>query len=292
VNEKRTQPVNQYERFLTDLRELLPEGRDHISIENDPYMRLVVERIGGDMISLCHYGGEQNGDLCRDPEVCFHVSRWNSGNDSSSRTIMEAKPVYFRNDYLGIEHCTVSDCFGDVPCRPSEQADLDTFVSMWLRNLHDQGFFKIAKDLSTAEKQPALEGQPPTQDSKARNNHEPESDQIKEMEPDMSEHDQTTKQGETTDQDTTTKKLPEMEIELGKLRLSIWDKTMKKGEECSHGTLSKVGEPHSTMNLQLPEDLDILEALVERAREEMQKLQAKKSQEQSLEQKPHVTRTR
>jgi hypothetical protein len=286
-NEKTTQPLNQYVRFLTELRELLPEGRDHISIENDPYMRLVVERISGDMISLCHYG-EQNGDLCRDPEVCFLVSRWNSGNDSSSRTIMEAKPVYFRNDYLGIEHCTVPDCFGAVTCRQTEQEDLDTFVSMWLRNIHDQGFFEIANDMNTAEQQAALEGQPPIEDSKAQNDNEPESDQIKEGEPDMSEHDQTAKQGETTSQDTTAKKPPEVEIELGKVRLSIWDKTMKKGEDCSHGTLSKEGEPHSTMHLQLPEDLDILEALVERAREEMQKLQA----EQTLDQKPEVTRTR
>jgi antirestriction protein ArdC len=127
--------MKDYERNLARLRELLPEGRDHISIENEPYMRLAVERIWENQISLCHYG-EQNGDPMRDPEVVFLIE----GN--------EAKPVYFRNDYLAIEHATVAGLFGDVPVKPQRQRDLDHFASMWFGNLHDQGFFKRAQELS------------------------------------------------------------------------------------------------------------------------------------------------
>jgi hypothetical protein len=125
-------PMNQYELNLKRLNELLPEGRNHISIENKPFMRLVVERIWKDQISLCHYG-EQNGDPMRDPEVVFLIE----GN--------EAKPVYFLNDYVAVEHATVEDLFGDVPVKPGTQKDLDSFVKIWWRNIKEQGFFEAAK---------------------------------------------------------------------------------------------------------------------------------------------------
>jgi hypothetical protein len=48
-----------------------------LKIENPPYMALVIEAIGiGPMglpaLSVAHYG-EQNGDLMRDPEMCFEL---------------------------------------------------------------------------------------------------------------------------------------------------------------------------------------------------------------------------
>jgi hypothetical protein len=52
----------------------------HLSIENPPYMRLVIEGIGlgpnnrPAISSVAHYF-EQNGDLCQDPEMCFEVDR-------------------------------------------------------------------------------------------------------------------------------------------------------------------------------------------------------------------------
>jgi hypothetical protein len=137
-------PMNQYERNLERLRELLPEGREHIAIENPPFMRLAVERIWEDQISLCHYG-EQNGDLMRDPEVVFVIEG------------SEAKPVYFRNDYAGVEESTVEDLFGDVSVKPGTQKDLDSFVAMWWRNIKEQGFFEAAKQSVAAE--------PPEQES-------------------------------------------------------------------------------------------------------------------------------
>jgi hypothetical protein len=48
-------------------------------IENPPYMPLVIEAIepgplGLPGLSVAHYG-EQNGDLMRDPEMCFELSQ-------------------------------------------------------------------------------------------------------------------------------------------------------------------------------------------------------------------------
>ena len=50
----------------------------YLKIENPPYMTLVIEATdesgpcGLPAISVAHYG-EQNGDLMRDPEMCFEL---------------------------------------------------------------------------------------------------------------------------------------------------------------------------------------------------------------------------
>jgi hypothetical protein len=50
----------------------------YLKIENPPYMALVIEAtpepgpMGLPAISVAHYG-EQNGDLMRDPEMCFEL---------------------------------------------------------------------------------------------------------------------------------------------------------------------------------------------------------------------------
>jgi hypothetical protein len=50
----------------------------HLEIDDPPHMELVIEAmdefgsLGLPIISVCHYG-EQNGDLMRDPEVCFDL---------------------------------------------------------------------------------------------------------------------------------------------------------------------------------------------------------------------------
>jgi hypothetical protein len=50
----------------------------YLKIENLPYMELVIEAVdesgpmGLPAISVAHYG-EQNGDLMRDPEMCFEL---------------------------------------------------------------------------------------------------------------------------------------------------------------------------------------------------------------------------
>jgi hypothetical protein len=101
-------------------------------------MDLVIEKLEGQpIISLCHYS-EQNGDLMRDPELCYYT------------TDKEAKPNYFRNDYVGVEHATMPDFFGDVPVKPHLQPALDSFSRTWLNNLREQGFFEKAMEMNRA----------------------------------------------------------------------------------------------------------------------------------------------
>jgi hypothetical protein len=51
----------------------------NLKIENPPYMALVIEAtpepgpLKAPAISVAHYG-EQNGDLMRDPEMCFELT--------------------------------------------------------------------------------------------------------------------------------------------------------------------------------------------------------------------------
>ena len=52
----------------------------HLKIENEPWMALVIEDIqelgptGLPVISVAHYG-EQNGNVMRDPEMLFEISK-------------------------------------------------------------------------------------------------------------------------------------------------------------------------------------------------------------------------
>lgn len=52
----------------------------YLKIGNPPYMALVIEAVPGrgplgcPALSVAHYG-EQNGDLMRDPEMCFEWSQ-------------------------------------------------------------------------------------------------------------------------------------------------------------------------------------------------------------------------
>ena len=71
-----------------------------LKIENPPYMALVIEAIergplGLPGLSVAHYG-EQNGDLMRDPEMCFELLQ-------PIRSKLSLDPYYWRNDYVAVE---------------------------------------------------------------------------------------------------------------------------------------------------------------------------------------------
>jgi hypothetical protein len=114
--------------------------RDYIRLENEPYMRLVIEYVGTGprglpLISVCHYG-EQNGDAMRDPDMVFEVD---------FETSTGWGPVSFRNDYAGMneEAVWVADN-GDVMIRPALVKELKQFARIWDRNLQEQGFLERA----------------------------------------------------------------------------------------------------------------------------------------------------
>jgi hypothetical protein len=148
---KDEQPMaTQHQKNYTALKTLLGDT-DHIRIVNKPYMPLSVEWVDNDLMSVAHVG-EQNGDTMRDPQVIFKISG------------KEAQPVYCRNDYVGVEHATIpDDRFGNVQVQPGRQKSLDAFVSTWMNNLREQGFFEKAEQLHAERaEQEAQRALPPT----------------------------------------------------------------------------------------------------------------------------------
>jgi hypothetical protein len=108
----------------------------YLRIENPPYMALVIEATdesgpcGLPAISVAHYG-EQNGDLMRDPEMCFELGATGGEN---------LNPFYWRNDYTGTEQWS-RDVHGDqfVYLRELHKQH-QQFAEQWDNNLRLQGF--------------------------------------------------------------------------------------------------------------------------------------------------------
>jgi hypothetical protein len=110
----------------------------YLRIENPPFMSLVIETVdesgpcGLPALSVAHYG-EQNGDLMRDPEMCFELG-FAAG--------AHLTPFYFRNDYLGIEQFSRT-IDGDNYVFDRHLYDQhETFAGLWDKNLSQQGFIE------------------------------------------------------------------------------------------------------------------------------------------------------
>ena len=103
-----------------------------LKIENDPYMALVIEAIEEGpsrlpAVSITHYG-EQNGDLMRDPEMCFELK----DNELSA--------FYYRNDYVGVEQWSRNIVRGQYVQLANLHAQHQRFARTWDNNLRLQGF--------------------------------------------------------------------------------------------------------------------------------------------------------
>jgi hypothetical protein len=121
-----------------------------ISIENEPWMRLVIEVLperspdGHVVVSVAHYG-EQNGDAMRDPEMLFEVVE-EVGREP------EFWPFYFRNDYAAVEHWSRQpDQAGNLRCLPTRTRDFEQFAKVWDRNLREQGFLEASRRSAAAK---------------------------------------------------------------------------------------------------------------------------------------------
>ena len=99
------------------------------------FMDLVVERLpncsttGAPVLSLCHYF-EQNGDLCKDPEMTL-------------RAFKPANLPYGMLDALTFEQ-SIPPIYQEVypepmKVRPKLKEQLNSFLRDWLRNLISQG---------------------------------------------------------------------------------------------------------------------------------------------------------
>ena len=110
----------------------------YLRIENPPFMALVIEATdesgpcGLPVLSIAHYG-EQNGDLMRDPEMCFELG---------FAVGAHLTPFYFRNDYLGIEQFSRT-IEGDNYVFDRDLYDQhEKFAGLWDKNLSRQGFIE------------------------------------------------------------------------------------------------------------------------------------------------------
>ncbi len=107
-----------------------------LRIENPPYMALVIEATdesgpcGLPSISVCHYG-EQNGDLMRDPEMCFELGLAGGAHLS---------PFYYRNDYLGVEQWSRTIERDHYVYLANLHDQQERFAKQWDNNLRLQGF--------------------------------------------------------------------------------------------------------------------------------------------------------
>jgi len=110
----------------------------YLRIENPPYMALVIEAtpepgpLGLAAISVAHYG-EQNGDLMRDPEMCFELSK-----PIGTKLTLEA--FYWRNDYLGVEQWSRSIVRGHYVALLDLHKQHELFATEWDNVLRLQGF--------------------------------------------------------------------------------------------------------------------------------------------------------
>ena len=90
-------------------------------------------------LSIAHYG-EQNGDLMRDPEMCFELG---------FAVGAHLTPFYFRNDYLGIEQFSRT-IEGDNYVFDRDLYDQhEKFAGLWDENLSQQGFVAAVDRRST-----------------------------------------------------------------------------------------------------------------------------------------------
>ncbi len=114
----------------------------YLKIDNPPYMELVIEAMdesgpcGLPSISVCHYG-EQNGDLMRDPEMCFELGFAGGAHLNS---------FYYRNDYLGVEQWSRFITDSHYAYNSELHRQHEEFAKLWDANLRSQGFAEVFTD--------------------------------------------------------------------------------------------------------------------------------------------------
>lgn len=95
----------------------------HVRFDMPGYQRLVIER-HGELISVAHYF-EQNGDLIPDPDVELHYPTW-------TPTAITQAIGYRREKFIERDGRTLVDTRFD--------REVSSFLSMWARNIHAQGW--------------------------------------------------------------------------------------------------------------------------------------------------------
>ena len=123
-------------------------GKQHLKIENEPFMPLTIENIGdayngeATLYSLSHYY-VQLGDLMADPEVCFIVVD-HRGEQTEAYGEVQITPYSFKQANMGIdeESLTFNENGVVKSCDHDMQHEHAEFANQWLANIWQQGFLK------------------------------------------------------------------------------------------------------------------------------------------------------
>lgn len=137
---------------IIDMAHKAGRSANHIKIENKGWMPLVIECLswqkgpnGYPVVSVAHYG-EMNGDLMRDPEMCFELVERDGER--------ELFPFSFRNDYMGFDREVYPDRGdGKQYVNLEEKAGERSFARTWNKNIADQGFVSAYREELARAKQ-------------------------------------------------------------------------------------------------------------------------------------------
>ena len=114
----------------------------YLKITNEPCMALVIEATdesgpcGLPAVSVAHYT-EQNGDLMRDPEMCFELGFAGGAH---------LNPFYWRNDLVGVEQWSRFILDGNYCFHPQLHEQHESFAKLWDKNLAAQLFVEAFTD--------------------------------------------------------------------------------------------------------------------------------------------------
>lgn len=109
-----------------------------LTIENPPYMPLMITAAAPRRLYVSHYRIDQWGDIEYDPEVEFYVipetGLWYPYAIQQPAMLLMGREIGGYRSYVEFE--------GGKPARYMRrlQTDLAAFANMWARNIKDQGF--------------------------------------------------------------------------------------------------------------------------------------------------------
>lgn len=119
--------------LIKDIQNMQVGVNSYCTFDNDKsFMAVHVEKIDDDEYSIAHYGTDKmNNDLMRDPEMVFRVD----GN--------KVFPIYWRNDYIGIEEFSAKLDNGQWKVNEKLQAEHTEFANQWMMNIMQQQELKL-----------------------------------------------------------------------------------------------------------------------------------------------------
>jgi len=128
-----------YKRLYPLISDMINSKKDYKKLKVDGFMDLVIEKIGNNEFSLCHYY-EQNGDLMRDPEITIKVTH--ETKNGNLVYLARCEVLTYQQDNLGIYQEVYPEPGKYIPYYKKE---LNKFLRIWLNNLKNQGFYKALK---------------------------------------------------------------------------------------------------------------------------------------------------